>query len=92
MSPTPRDYRDYPNPRLFSYEILIELIKRKINEFTSTEVADLFKIKPAEACTRITVLKRYGCVKVILPKTYPAVYQITNWGVKYAKKKERDGK
>lgn len=92
MAPTARDYRDYRKPRLWSHEILIELIKRKINEFTSTEVANLFRIKPAESCTRINILKRYGCIKMILPKTYPAVYQVTKWGVKYAQKKEREGK
>jgi len=90
MSPIPRDYRKQKDPRLFSIEILIELISQKVNEFTSREIADLFKIPIAESCTRINVLKRYGCIKVIKPETYPRVYEITDWGKRYSEKKKKE--
>ena len=86
--PTPRDYKDYPKPRMFSHEIIIELKKRGIKEFTSSEVAEIFNIPLAESCTRINVLKKYGCVKILEPKTYPRVYEITPWGYKYVARKE----
>jgi len=90
MSPIPRDYRKQTNPKLFSIEILIELISQNVNEFTSREVADLFKISIAEACTRINVLKRYGSIKIIKPETYPRVYEITDWGKKFSEKKRKE--
>jgi len=88
--PIPRDYRKQKDPRLFSIEILIELISQKVNEFTSREIADLFKIPIAEACTRANVLKRYGCIKVIKPETYPRVYEITDWGKRYSEIKRKE--
>ena len=89
MTPIPRDYKDYPKPRMFSHEIIIEMRKRGIKEFTSSEVAEMFDIELAEACTRINVLKRYGCVRIMEPKTYPRVYEITSWGYKYANGREK---
>ncbi len=58
--PIPRDYRDYPEPRLWSYEILIALKNKKMDFFTSSDVAKIFNLSQAEACTRINVMKRYG--------------------------------
>lgn len=88
--PIPRDYRSHKNPKLWSYEILVRFIKTGKLSFTSNDVVKEFNICPAEACTRINVLRKYNCIKPVKPRKYPAEYQITNWGYKYASEKIKD--
>lgn len=88
--PIQRSYKDYPDPKLYSYEILIKVKELNIPQFTSSEVADMFGICRAEACTRINVLKRYNLIKRVDPDVYPAVYEMTKWGHKYIDKKIKE--
>lgn len=92
--PVQHDYRKYKRPRLWSHEILQKLIEINRPVFQSYDIAILFDIPWAEACTRINILKRYNCIKEVKPKTRPALYEITNWGYKYAefKKTGKKGK
>lgn len=85
--PIPKDYKEFiKNPakcRLFSWEILKELIEYNKEIFKASDVAEIFKLSLAEACTRVNVMKRYGWIKQVRPETYPATYQVTNWGKRY---------
>jgi len=81
--PIPKDYRKYPNPKMWSTEILFKLKEMKMHEFTSKEISDLFQVNLQEACTRISLLKKWNCIKEIKSKLIPRVYKITAWGHKY---------
>ncbi len=89
--PIQRDYRDYPNPRMFSWEIIVKMKNQGKQEFTAREVADAMGLSIAEACTRLAVLTRYECLKRN-SMVYPYLYSITEWGNRYTDRKIKRGK
>lgn len=94
--PIPRNYKEFVKDpkkcKLFSNQILKVLVENNMEIFKASDVANIFGLCLAEACTRINVLKRYGWIKATRPKTYPASYQVTKWGKKYYSFKFGDSK
>lgn len=84
MPPIPRDYRNYTNPRIWSIEFLLHLIKLNKDTFGSEDISECFNIKSREVNARLNVLKRCGFIRRISEKhRKPYTYQITKWGKKY---------
>lgn len=84
--PVPRDYRTVDNPKLLSRDVLVWICENSPDSITSNQVSKEFGISLQEACTRLSILRKYGCLKIYSKKARPMVYYVTKWGLKCAER------
>ena len=85
---TRSDYRDHPEPKLRTRDLLIWMVEYDAESYTSRDIASHFRIEVADSASRLAGLKKWGCMRVIKKGrgNQPSFWEVTDWGLKMAEK------